>query len=231
MAETTTYDDLGTLARTAVAAGHAGVLTLAGGLRLNVGYLDDGGEPLIVWPAPATVLHGPACLAIQPEDGARVVLGGRLVHVTGPDRAAAELLAVHASCFAEAMHAGPVRLVRLAVDAVRVDQDSRGVDVPCTTFATASPDLWSAFAVEVARHLSDAHVDALLEVAERHLPLDEVIGVAVRRLRRDIVDLDVVTTLGALQLEVALSGGLDDPHELCRRLRDLTHDAAAGELS
>jgi hypothetical protein len=58
-------EHLAGLARRAVAAGHGGLLTVAGGPSVNVGYLDDDGEPVIVCATSAPALRGSACPAVR----------------------------------------------------------------------------------------------------------------------------------------------------------------------
>lgn len=212
--------DLAEFARTAVAAGHGGLLTLAGRGTRPVAYVDDDGEPVIVC-AEALSLRGSACLAVAATGRRRVVLAGRLLQPGRRDRHVMDLPSAHDLCLAEANRAGPMRLARLSVDAVRVEEDRAGVDVSCLAFATAEPDLWFAFAPAVAEHLNESHDDVLRSVAARHLRQADVVAVAVSRLRRTVLDLDVVTPLGAFRLHPPLRVALDDPRELCGRLPEL----------
>jgi hypothetical protein len=212
-------DLLAAAARTAVAATHGGLLMLPGRPAVEVGYVDDGGEPLVLVSRCETPPTGHACLAV-PGAGQRVVLSGRLLLLPGePDLG--RLLGVHQPCFLDALRAGPARLLRLAVESVQVERGGARHDVPWLRYAAAEPDLFVAFGATVASHLSLDHAPLLATVAQHRLPGEQVVAAAVAVIRRGRFELDVVTPDGATRIAVALPADLDDPHELCGRLPDL----------
>lgn len=214
---------LAELARTAVAAGRSGILTVPGVGADQVGYLDDDGEPLIICPE-SLARDSSACLAVPAGRRCRVVLGGRLARVDRLHPHLAEVLAsrtAHAACLPHGLRSGPVRVVRLCVDAIRVEEDRDSVAVPCTDFASAEPDLWAAFAPAVAMHLNESHAAVLRSAASRRLPDEQVVAVAARRLGRTVLDLDVVTALGASRLQARHGVTVEDPREFCCHLAAL----------
>jgi hypothetical protein len=213
-------------ARTALAAGHGGRLTLPGRLAEEVGYLDDDGEPLIVLCGDGPTPRGAACLLVGLGARQRVVLGGQLQPYEPGARDLVEVLGCHAACFAAALHHGPVQFVRLAVDAIRVEDGARSSSVSCAAYAAAEPDLWGAFAATVAQHLDHDHGDVLVQLARLHLPAQQVVAAGVAELRREGLTLDVVTPEGATRIGLPLQTILDDPHELCGRLIELTAPSA-----
>jgi hypothetical protein len=215
-----------TAARTALAATHAGTLTLAGRVTEPVGYLDDDGEPVIVLVGDRVLPEGPACLSVPAGRRRRLVLGGRLQPLTGPGHDLVHLLGPHASCFADVLQAGPVQIVRLAVNAIRLEEARATRVVSWFDYAGAEPDLWTAFAPMVAEHLNTEHGDVLASLAANQLPGATVVAASVAGLRRSALTLDVVTPEGAWRLALQLRERVNDPHELCGRLHELT---AAGE--
>jgi hypothetical protein len=219
---------LATTARTALAATHGGRLRLPGGWSEDVGFLDDDGEPLLLLCGDGPPLRGSACLSVAAGPTRRVLLGGRLQTLDSVVRDLAELLGNHAPCFADALHVGPVQIVRLAVDEIRVEDGSGSWSVSCTDYAVAEPDLWEAFGATVAEHLDTDHGDLLAHLARLHLPGRQVVAVAIAALRRDLMTLDVVTPDGANRLPLHLHGHVDDPHELCGRLLEIAAPRAAG---
>lgn len=88
-------------------------------------------------PTLGRTLSASACLAVPAGERRRVVLGGRLVALGGHSQAVEQLLGLHALCFGKAEAAGPVRLARLAVDAVRLELGPDSLEVTCAAFATA----------------------------------------------------------------------------------------------
>jgi hypothetical protein len=213
--------DAATTARTAVAATHAARLHLPGGITEDVGFLDDEGEPLIVLCGNATELRGAACLSVEAGPQRRVVLGGTLHPVSPAVRDLSEVLGSHAPCFAESLQAGPVQVVQLAVDEIRVEHGCVSSFVSCAAYAVAEPDLWGAFAPTVAHHLDTDHGDVLAQLARLHLPGQRVAAAAIARLRPDALTLDVIIPEGAVRLELAMYARVDDPHELCGRLLEV----------
>jgi hypothetical protein len=210
---------LATAARTVVAATHGGWLTAAGRPRVAVGYVDDAGEPLVLVSRCEQPPRGLACLTV-PGGAGRVDLHGRLLPVPGDDDLG-RLLGAHRPCFVDTLRSGPARVLRLAVEAVRLEQEGAQHQVPWMSYASAEPDLWSAFGHTVATHLSADHGDVLATVARLRLRHTEVIAAGVAGLRRGGLDLDVVTPYGASRLAIALPADLQDPHELCGRLLEL----------
>jgi hypothetical protein len=210
--------DPATTARTALAATHSGRLILPGGISEDVGYLDDEGEPLLLMCANVPALRGPACLAVDAGPQRLVVLGGTL-HPAALELS--EVLGDHEPCFIDARHAGPVQVVRLAVDEIRVEDGCRSSIVSCTSYAAAEPDLWVAFAATVAQHLDSDHGNLLARLARLHLPGEQVVVAAIAELQREVLTLDVVTPDGAARLRLPLYARVDDPHELCGRLLEL----------
>jgi hypothetical protein len=78
----------------------------------------------------------------------------------------------------------------------------------------------------VAEHLNTEHGDVLASLAANQLPGATVVAASVAGLRRSALTLDVVTPEGAWRLALQLRERVNDPHELCGRLHELT---AAGE--
>lgn len=212
---------LATTARTAVAATHGGRLRLPGGWSEEVGFLDDDGEPLLLLCGDGPPLRGSACLSVAAGATRRVVLGGRLQTLEEDVRDLTELLGNHAPCFADALHVGPVQIVRLAVDEIRVEDGSGSWPVSCADYAVAEPDLWEAFAATMSEHLEADHRDLLAQLARVHLPGRQVVAVAIAALRREVMTLDVVTPDGANRIPLQLNADLVDPHELCGRLLEV----------
>lgn len=221
--------DLATTARTALAATHGGRLSLPGGVSEDVGYLDDDGEPIIVLGANVPALLGPACLSVPAGSRQRVVLGGTLHTLSLEARDLTKVLGDHAPCFAEALQAGPVQVVRLAVDEIRVEVGCHSSIVRCADYAAAEPDLWRAFAATVAQHLESDHSDLLAQLARLHLPGQQVVVAVIAGLHPGVLTLDVVTPEGASRIDLRLWARLDDPHELCGRLVELAAPRAANE--
>jgi hypothetical protein len=211
--------DPATTARTAIAATHSARLILPGGISEDVGYLDDEGEPLLLMCANMPALRGPACLAVDAGPQRRVLLGGTL-HPAALQLS--EVLGDHEPCFIDARHAGPLQVVRLAVDEIRVEDGCRRSIVTCASYAAAEPDLWVAFAATVAQHLDSDHANALAQLARLHLPGEQVVVAAIAALQPEALTLDVVTPDGAARLRLSLYARVDDPHELCGRLLELT---------
>lgn len=222
--------DLATTARTAVAATHGGRLRLSGRASEDAGYLDDEGEPLIVLSGDVPALRGPACLSVAvgpARTDPRVVLGGTLHPLAPPTRDLFELLGLHAPCFATALAAGPLQVVRLSVDAIRVEQGCSSWKVGCADYVSAEPDLWRAFAPTVAAHLDSDHGDVLAALARLHLPGERIVVAPIAGLRPEVLTLDVVTPDGASRIGLPLHARVDDPHELCGRLLELARPGAA----
>jgi hypothetical protein len=220
---------LATTARTALAATHGGRLRLPGGWSEDVGFLDDDGEPLLLLCGDGPPLRGSACLSVAAGPTCRVVLGGRLQTLDSEVGDLAELLGNHAPCFADALHMGPVQIVRLAVEEIRVEDGSGSRSVSCADYAVAEPDLWEAFAATVAEHLDSDHRDLLAHLARLHLPGQQVVAVAIAGLEREVLTLDVVTPDGANRIPLQLNADLTDPHELCGRLLDIASPPAPGD--
>jgi hypothetical protein len=65
-----------------------------------------------------------------------------------------------------------------------------------------------------------------VRLASSQLPDKNVVAASVAALRRSGLTLDVVTPEGAWRLALQLRERVDDPHELCGRLLELT---AAGD--
>ena len=149
------------------------------------------------------------------------MLGGRLQTVGSAARDLSELFGDHAACFAAALHAGPVEVVRLAVDEIRVEEGDRSWSVSCADYAGAEPDLWEAFGSTVAEHLDADHADVLAQLAQLHLPGEGVVAAGLFALQPDVVTLDVVTPDGASRVSLPLHARVDDPHELCGRLLEV----------
>lgn len=221
--------DLASTARTALAATHGGRLRLPGGRSEDVGYLDDDGEPLLVFCGDGPARRGPACLSVAAGPTRRVVLGGRLQTLDSAVRDLTELFGEHAPCFAQALQAGPVQIVRLAVDEIRGEEGCRSWFVSCADYAGAEPDVWEAFAATVAEHLDTDHGDLLVQLARLHLPGRQVVAVAIAELQREVLTLDVVTPDGAARIDLTLQASVDDPHELCGRLLEVAAPRAAHE--
>jgi hypothetical protein len=212
---------LATTARTALAATHGGRLNLPGGVSEDVGYLDDDGEPLILLCGEGPAVRGPACLSVAAGPRRWVVLGGTLQPHSPATRDLTELLGPHAPCFADALHVGPVEVVRLAVDEIRIEDGWASSIVSCTDYAAAEPDLWAAFGPTVGQHLDAEHGHVLAQLARLHLPGQFVVVAAVAGLRPEVLTLDVITPDGASRIDLPLSARVDDPHELCGSLHEL----------
>jgi hypothetical protein len=156
-----------------------------------------------------------------------VWLGGQL-HPTRRDDSVPRLLGVHEECFAEVLRSGPIRLVRLVVDTVRLEDGSGTRAMTCTAYATAEPDFWAAFAPAVTQHLNDDHSEVLARLAGRFVDPEPVVAAAVASLRRGGLDLDVVTPSGASRFRVPL-GTVNDPHQLCSGLLELAAARGRGD--